>query len=377
RQAQKMEAVGRLAGGIAHDFNNILTITIGYCDILKMDMGEDNPSRADVDQILGASHKAARLTQSLLAFSRQQIIHPEPVRLHEIIQGIKKLLMRLIGEDIEIKTDLCDKNLTIMADSGHIEQVLMNLGANARDAMPDGGTLTITIDRVELDNGFMKMHGYKEASGLYGLITVSDTGEGMDEETRKKIFEPFFTTKELGRGTGLGLSIIYGIVRQHNGFIDVYSEPGKGTTFKIYLPVIRSAVKKVEQETLPTPKGGTETLLVAEDEESLRELMRIILERSGYKVIEAADGEEAVMKFKQNKETIKLLILDVIMPKKDGKTAYEEIKRIKPDIKTIFASGYGTDIIDKKEIIKTGIEFIQKPIDSTEFIRKVREVLDS
>ncbi|MBU4258409.1 MAG: response regulator, partial [Proteobacteria bacterium] len=374
RQAQKMEAVGRLAGSIAHDFNNILTAIIGYSNIMQIRISEDDPLQADVDQILGASQRAAQLTQSLLAFSRQQIIHPRPLRLNEIIVNIEKLLLQLIGEDIELRTMLADKNLTIMADRSQIEQVLMNLVTNARDAMPEGGLLSISTESVELDSHFIKTHGYDIKPGRYCLISVADTGIGMDEETRKKIFEPFFTTKVLGKGTGLGLSIIYGIITQHNGFIDVLSKPGKGTTFKIYLPVIKSSIEETEAETLPPPKGGTETVLVAEDDEVVRTIIKAILDRFGYKVIEAVDGEDAVTLFKKNK--IDLVILDVIMPKKNGKMAFDEIKELCPEIKAIFTSGYATDLIDKKGILEEGINFIPKPVSPDDLLRKMREVLD-
>ena len=376
RQAQKMEAVGRLAGGIAHDFNNILTAIIGYSNIIQMKISEDDPLRADVDQILGASQRAAQLTQSLLAFSRQQIIHPKPVRLNEIIVNAEKLLLRLIGEDIEFKTNLTDMDLTIMADSGQIEQVLINLATNARDAIPEGGMLSISTELVELDSYFIKAHGYNVKAGRYCLISVADTGIGMDENTRKRIFEPFFTTKGLGRGTGLGLSIIYGIVTQHNGFVDVYSKPGKGTTFKIYLPIIKSAIEETKAQILPPPRGGTETVLVAEDDEVVRTIIKAILDRFGYKIIEAVDGEDAVNRFKENKDKINIIILDVVMPKKDGKMVYDEIKKLRPEIKAIFTSGYTTDFIDKKGILEEGVNFIQKPVSANELLRKIREVLD-
>lgn len=376
RQAQKMEAIGQLAGGIAHDFNNILTAIIGYCNILQMKMSKDDPLRMDVDQILSSSQRAAQLTQSLLAFSKQQIIHPEPVVLNEIIQKIKRLLLRLIGEDIELKTILSDQDLTIMADSGQIEQVLMNLATNARDAMPGGGRLTVAIEVMNLDRMFIKAHGYDVKPGEYAVMSVTDSGAGMDETTRKKIFEPFFTTKGLGRGTGLGLSMIYGIVTQHKGIINVYSEPGRGTTFRVYLPMIKAGIEKVARETLPLPKGGAETLLVAEDHTEVRQLMRIILERFGYNIVEAIDGEDAITKFKENIEKIDLAILDVIMPKAHGKAVHEEIRNLKPGIKAIFVSGYSTDIIDRKGILEKGINFVQKPISPNELLRKVREVLD-
>lgn len=375
RHAQKMEAVGRLAGGVAHDFNNILTAIIGYGNILQMKIGEGDPVRVYVNQILGASEKAAHLTQSLLAFSRRQIIRPMPVNLNEIIERVEKLLLRLIGEDIELKMTLTDRDFTIMADSGQIEQVLMNLATNARDAMPEGGLITISTELMELDDKFIKAHGYDVKPGVYSVLSVTDTGAGMDEDTRKRIFEPFFTTKEVGKGTGLGLSIIYGIVRQHNGYINVYSEPNKGTTFKIYLPVIKSVIEETERATLPPPRGGTETVLLAEDDEAVRELIRVVLDRFGYKVIGAVDGEDAVIKFKENRD-IELVILDVIMPKKDGKTAYQDMKKVRPEIKAIFTSGYSTDIIDEKGVLEEGVNFIPKPVLPNDLLRKVREVLD-
>lgn len=376
RQAQKMQAIGQLAGGIAHDFNNILTTIIGYGNLLKLKIKEDDPLRSEVDQILGSSEKAAHLTQGLLAFSRQQILHPIPLNLNEIIEKVGKLLLRLIGEDIELKIVLTDKDLTIMADSGHIEQVLMNLATNARDAMPEGGLLTIKTELVELDDKFIRSHGYDIKPGLYALLFVADTGIGMHEEQKKRIFEPFFTTKGVGKGTGLGLSIIYGIVQQHNGHIDIYSEPDKGTVFKVYLPVIKSVIEKEEQKISPPLRRGTETVLLAEDDESVRKLICLVLEQFGYNVIAAVDGEDAVTKFKENSDSIQLILLDVIMPKQSGKEAYEKIKKIRPDIKSIFASGYATDIIDKKGVIEEGVNFIQKPILPDELLRIVRKVLD-
>ena len=376
RHAQKMEAVGRLAGGVAHDFNNILTAIIGYGSILQMEMREDDLHRAEVDQILAAAGKAAHLTQHLLAFSRQQIINPRPENLNEVIERVGKLLLRLIGEDVELKMSLTDEDVTVLADSGQIEQILMNLATNARDAMPEGGMLSIRTELMELDNKFIRAHGYEVQPGAYAVFSVADTGLGMDENTKKRIFEPFYTTKEVGKGTGLGLSMIYGIVRQHNGYVNVYSEPGKGTIFRIYLPKVKSAIQEAKTEPLLPVRGGTETILLAEDDEAVRELTRIVLERSGYTVIDAVDGEDAVVRFKGNIDKIELVVLDVIMPKKDGKAAYEEIKKIRPEIKAIFLSGYTTDIIDRKGVLEQGINLIQKPVSPNDLLRKVREVLD-
>ncbi|MCL4457049.1 MAG: PAS domain S-box protein [Nitrospirae bacterium] len=376
RHAQKMEAIGQLAGGIAHDFNNMLNAIIGFGGLMQMDMKEDDPNRAHLKEILNAGERAAHLTKSLLAFSRKQIIEPKPQDLNEIIKGVEKFLSRIIGEDIELKTALSDKGLTVFVDSGQIEQVLMNLATNARDAMPDGGDLIIETGPVQIDEEYIKRHGYGD-HGMYALLSVTDSGIGMDEKTRERIFEPFFTTKELGRGTGLGLSMVYGIVKQHDGFINVYSEPGNGMTFKIYLPLIESEAREAVS-TAPAvyPERGTETVLVAEDDQAVRNLTRDVLERFGYKVIAAEDGEEAIEKFMDNKKDIQLLLLDVLMPKKNGKEVYEEIKKINPGIKTIFLSGYTANLIHKKGILEEGLDFILKPVSPKELLGKVREILD-
>lgn len=374
-QAQKMEAIGQLAGGVAHDFNNILTAIIGYGSLLKIETSEDDLLRSYVTQILNSAERAANLTKALLAFSRRQIIRPKPVNLNEIITVLEELLSRLIGEDIELSTALIDKDLTVMADSIQLEQVLMNLVTNARDAMPDGGSLTISTELVELDKEFIKAHGFG-MPGMYALISVEDTGQGMDEKTKERIFEPFFTTKEAGKGTGLGLAMVYGIIKQHNGYINVCSEPDKGTTFKIYLPLIKSKGEEVKLADLPIIKGGIETILVAEDDVQVRGLTKEVLEGFGYKVMEATDGDEATKIFNENKDKIQLLFLDVIMPKKNGKEVYDEIKKVRPDIKAIFTSGYSGDIIHKKGILEEGLDFITKPISPEELLRKVREVLD-
>jgi PAS domain S-box-containing protein len=374
-QAQKMEAIGQLSGGIAHDFNNILTAIIGYGNLLQMKMNENDPLRHNVNQILASSERAAGLVRRLLAFSRKQIIDLKPVHLNEIVKKVEKLLLSVIGEDIDFQTILTDEDLTIMADSGQIEHVLMNLATNARDAMPEGGLLTIETDLVEMDNEYLKIHGYGKP-GMYAFITVTDTGEGMDEKTREKIFEPFFTTKEVGKGTGLGLAMAYGIVKQHNGYINVYSELGKGTTFKIYLPVIKAGVEEAKPAADASPKRGTEVVLVAEDEPDVRKLTKTVLEEFGYTVIEAVNGEDAINKFMENRDKIQLLLLDVIMPKKNGKEVYEEIKKIKPDMKALFISGYTSNFIHKKGILEEGINFVLKPISPTKLLKKMREILD-
>jgi len=373
-QAQKMEAIGQLAGGIAHDFNNILTAMIGYAHIIKMKMKEDDPLRNYADQILSLSDKAANLTQSLLSFSRKRIMNPEPVTLNEVIKRIDHLLSRIIGEDIKLQTVLSEEDLIVMADSGQIEQVLMNLATNARDAMPKGGLLTIVTETLDIDEEFIKEHGFGK-EGEYALISLTDTGAGMDRETREKIFEPFFTTKEVGKGTGLGLSMVYGIIKQHEGYINVYSEPGRGTTFRIYLPLIEAKVEEIKPEVIEPVERGTETVLLAEDEDAIREFIKKLLGEYGYKVITAASGQEAINEFKAHKDKIQLALLDVIMPNKNGKEAYEEIKKIRPDIKVLFMSGYPADIIHKHDIIEKGFAYIEKPASPTKLLRKIREVL--
>lgn len=376
-QAQKMEAVGTLAGGIAHDFNNILTAIMGYANLLQMKLEKESCLMAYIESILSSSKRAAKLVQSLLTFSRKQVLNFHPVNVNEIVTSLGKMLPRLIREDIEFRTVLTNADLTIMADSGQLDQVIMNLCTNAKDAMPQGGALIIQTDAVELDDEFVRAQGHGKP-GVYALLSVSDTGFGIDEETRKKIFEPFFTTKEFGKGTGLGLAMVYGIVNQHNGFINCYSEPGKGTTFKIMLPLADAENKRKEKEQTVCrfPQGGAETLLLAEDDTDVRMIVKTVCEHAGYKVLAAVDGEDAVSKFRDNKDTIQLVLLDLIMPRKNGKEAYEEIKKLSPDIKTLFMSGYTADIVHEQDIGVSGVELISKPVMPGELLRKVRELLD-
>ncbi len=374
-QAQKMESVGLLAGGVAHDFNNILTAIIGYANLLRMNMEKDSQSAAYVEQILASSERAANLTRSILAFSRKQIIDPKPMLLSDVITRLQKLLLRIIGEDIELRTSMPPQENAVMADVGQIEQVLMNLCTNAKDAMPDGGILMIETELFEFNEEYIKRHPFAKI-GKYMALSVSDTGHGLDENTKERIFEPFFTTKETGRGTGLGLSIVYGIIKQHNGFINVYSEPGKGTTFRIYLPAIEKDAAALAAPALTPVIGGTETVLLAEDDAAVRELTQNILEEYGYRAILAEDGEDAAKQFMANPGSIDLLVLDVMMPKKSGKAVYDEARERKPGIKAIFMSGYTANMIDKKGILEAGIAFIAKPFSPNAFLRKVREVLD-
>ncbi len=373
-QAQKMEAVGQLAGGVAHDFNNILTAIIGFSTLVEMDMTRDDPQRENLVQVLSAADRAVDLTGSLLAFSRKQIINPQPVDLNLIIKKIEKFLKHIIGADIDLRILVGLEELTVNADSGQIEQVLMNLAANARDAMPHGGLLAFETGTVEMDADYVKAHGFGEP-GCYAVISLSDTGEGMDETMRKRVFEPFFTTKEVGKGTGLGLSIVYGIVKQHNGFINVYSEPGNGTTFKIYLPRTRSAGTERETGTEELLEGGTETILVVDDDASMRILAEKFLGMFGYRVITAVDGNEALDRFRENREMIDLVILDIIMPKMNGKDVFDEMKKINPDIKAIFISGYTRDIIHKRGLLDQSLDFVAKPLNPKKLLLKVRKVL--
>jgi len=376
RHVQKMETVGQLAGGLAHDFNNILTAMIGFGSILNMKMQESDPLRINVKQILSLSEKAAQLIQSLLAYSRKQVINLKQVNPNVIIKKDDKIFRRLIREDIELKMHLSDKALSVMADSGQIDQVLMNLVVNARDAMPDGGLLSIATGLIKVDNEFIKFHGYGKR-GLHTSISVSDTGAGMDKQTMEKIFEPFFTTKEIGKGTGLGLATVYGIIKQHNGYIDVFSELGKGTTFKILLPAVSSEDGQERPSDLTDVTGGTETLLLAEDNEAVRGSVKSMLEEFGYKVIYAVDGEDAIDKFMKYKDEIALLVLDVIMPKKNGDLVCSEIRKMRPDIKVLFMSGYPGDVLHKKGILDNDVNLLLKPVSPATLIHKVRDVLDA
>ncbi len=375
-QAQKMESIGTLAGGVAHDFNNILSAIIGYGHVALMKMAGDDPQRPNIESMLEAADRAAHLTKDLLLFSRKQVSELKPVDLNKVVGQVEKFLKRVIGEDIACKKTLTGHPLTVFADSHQLEQVLMNLATNARDAMPKGGMFTVTTEQIELNEDFTAAHGYGKP-GPYAMITVSDTGKGMDEETRKRIFEPFFTTKEVGKGTGLGLAVVYGIIKQHDGFINVYSEPGKGTAFRIYLPIIAAvAMEETTAQKKEAPARGTETVLLAEDDEALRKLSRTVLTQYGYTVIEAVDGEDAVRKFRENKDRIQLLLFDLIMPKMNGKEACDEIRKIRPDMKVLFVSGYAPDIVRQKAALEKGAHLVFKPISPMALLRKVRSVLD-
>jgi two-component system cell cycle sensor histidine kinase/response regulator CckA len=374
-QSQKMESVGILAGGVAHDFNNLLTAISGYGQILQETIPKDDElSQESIRNVLNAADRAAELTRGLLAFSRKQLISPKPVQIDTLIRDTGKLIQRIIGEDIEFSTDFTSKNLLVKADPGQIEQILMNLATNARDAMPHGGQLSITTRHMVVEEGSETLYDL-QSPGKYALISVSDTGTGMDKKTLENIFEPFFTTKEVGKGTGLGLSIVHGIIKQHNGSVLASSEPGKGTTFDIYLPLVKGHAVKEELKISTRYTGGMETLLVVEDDEIVRAFMKRILERASYRVIIANDGEDAVARFR-DQDDISLVLSDLVMPKKNGKEMLDEIKKIKPGIKAVFISGYAADVMQKKGMFEESAEFITKPFKKNDLLQKVREVLD-
>jgi PAS domain S-box-containing protein len=376
RHAQKMEAVGQLAGGVAHDFNNILTGIISCGNLLQMKLDAETPLRRYVDYILDASQRGASLVRGLLAFSRKEMLYSSPVDLNGIVAGLEPLIQKTVMEDIGVRTVLADEVLTVMADKTQIEQVLINLVANARDAMSAGGEVTIRTERLNVGIDSAQAHG-SLSPGMYAVMSVSDTGEGMDEKIRERVFEPFFTTKEVGKGTGLGLSIVYGIVKQHEGYIGIESQPGKGTTVKVYLPLIPGELEPAEEEESVLPQGGSETLLFAEDDPAVRGIVKNLLEEFGYTVIDAIDGEDAVKKFAAHQDAIRLVVLDVIMPRMNGKEAYETIKGIRSDVKTVFMSGYASDVLQSKFILEDGLHFLQKPVSPATLLRKIREVLDA
>ncbi|MFH1950913.1 MAG: ATP-binding protein [Pseudomonadota bacterium] len=394
RQSQKMEGIGRLAGGIAHDFNNLLTTIIGYTDITLMKIDKESPLRSGMEEIKKASDRAANLTSQLLAFSRKQMIQPVVLNINYPLAEMDKMLRRLIGEHIDLITILEPELWKVKFDPGHLDQVVMNLAVNAKDAMPNGGKLTIETTNVDLDEAYARQHGVELKPGPFVMVAVSDTGMGMDEEIQSHIFEPFFTTKETGKGTGLGLSMVYGIVKQSGGFIWVYSEPGQGTTFKIYLPAIvphsetqarRAGLPKVEAEeefaeeeqTQPQNLEGSETILLAEDDDSLRELVRSILQKYGYSFLEAQDGKEALRLSEQHEGPIHLLLTDVVMPGMSGRELADRLQPLQPKMRVLYMSGYTDNAIVHHGVLESGIQFIQKPFTPKVLVSKVRMVLDT
>ncbi len=376
-QAQKMESVGQLAGGVAHDFNNLLSVIIGYAEMLLEDPANGDKKRKQIDEVLKAARRAASLTRQLLAFSRQQVLEPRVLNLNNCVVEIEKMLRRLIGEDVELLTTLHATLGSVKADPGQIEQVIMNLAVNARDAMPNGGKLIIETSNADLDEDYALQHP-PLAAGRYILLSVTDTGMGMSQEVKGHIFEPFFTTKEVGKGTGLGLATVYGVVKQSNGYIWVYSEPGQGSAFKIYLPRIDGT----EEENRPAHAAleflqGTETILLVEDEQSVRVLTRSLLEQGGYTVLEADNGEQAIELAKQHSGLIHLLLTDVVMPGMKGPTLAEKILQIHPESKALYVSGYSGSFGTQTGLVPAGSNFLQKPFSKVTLLKKLREALST
>jgi two-component system cell cycle sensor histidine kinase/response regulator CckA len=375
RQSQKMEAIGQLAGGVAHDFNNMLQAIIGYTDMVLFEIGPDDKNREKLMEVYKAGQRAAALTRQLLAFSRRQVLQLGPLDMNHVIEDVLKMLRRLIGENIELVVNQCQKIWTVNADRSQMEQVLMNLCVNARDSMPEGGRLSIETDNLVLDADYCAQNNWAKP-GRYVRFSVADSGCGMDPETRSKAFEPFFTTKEEGKGTGLGLATVYGIISQHEGLINIYSEVGNGSRFSIYLP----AIGQVDMETIPESEGdvpgGTETILLAEDNEQLRDLTSEIFKQAGYHVLAAIDGDDALRIYHDHGSEVDLLILDVMMPKKGGRIVYDEISSIRPDIRCLFMSGYSEDAVHTNFILDKNLNLIQKPFKIDELLQTVRNVLE-
>jgi PAS domain S-box-containing protein len=374
-QSQKMEAIGRLAGGIAHDFNNLLSVILGHSDILEQQIGTNGRLRKSVEATRNAAERAAALTMQLLAFSRKQVIEPTVIDLNESVVEIQKMLHRIIGEDIELTIRLQPGLGYVKADSGQLGQVLMNLAVNSRDAMPGGGKLAIETANVDIDDTYVRQH-LGARPGPFVMLAVSDTGIGMDAETMSHVFEPFFTTKELGKGTGLGLSMVYGIIKQNNGYVMVYSEPGRGTTFKIYFPrtvETLTAPHGVEKE-IP---GGSETILVVEDELALRELTCVLLQEAGYTVLESTGVEDAIATGKDSQRKIDLLLTDIVMPRLDGRELANQLVALRPNLRVLYMSGYTDDVIVHRGLLKQATVLVQKPFTKAKLLRKVRETLDS
>jgi PAS domain S-box-containing protein len=377
RQAQKMETVGRLAGGVAHDFNNLIGVILGYSELLEMNLADPERALDYLREIEKASRRAAGLTRQLLAFSRQQILAPHIENLNTIVADTEGMLRRLIGEDIELTTRLHAELWPVLVDRGQMEQVILNLAANARDAMPTGGNLTIETGNAELDAHYAESH-YPTTPGKFAMLAVSDTGCGMDAYTKSHVFEPFFTTKEMGKGTGLGLATVYGIVKQSGGFIWVYSEPGCGSTFKVYLPqAVIAEQRAAPQAPAAAVTGGSEIILLVEDEEALREMTRRMLESSGYAVLTAEDPAKALEIAQQRPGEIRLLLTDVVMPGMGGRKLAEQMVATQPRARVLYISGYTDNSIVHHGVLSADVAFLQKPYTRNCLLAKVREVLDS
>jgi len=377
RQSQKMDAIGRLAGGVAHDFNNLLTVILGYTEQMLERLGSQEPMRTAAHEIQNAAERAAALTRQLLAFSRKQVLEPRMLDLNAVLNGTSGLLRRLIGEDVRLDVKLEPQLGRVLADEHQLQQVIMNLAINARDAMPQGGRLTLTTANVTLDESYAQQH-LPLGPGEYVLLTVADTGIGMDPATKARAFEPFFTTKEAGKGTGLGLATVYGIIQQSGGHIWVYSEPGHGTVFKIYLPRLDAAT--VAGELRPAQGGalgGEETVLLVEDEVSVRELLRDTLERHGYRVLAAGSGEQAMERATSYHGPIHLLVSDVVMPGIGGPELASRLEPLHPELRVLHISGYADDAILRHGVSEGTTAFLQKPFTPEALVRKMREVLDA
>jgi signal transduction histidine kinase len=375
RQAQKMEAIGQLAGGVAHDFNNLLGIITGYSELLEKDLGPGHRGLGRLQQVRRAADRAAGLTRQLLAFSRKQILQPRVLDLGEVVSDVEKMLRRLIGEDVQVVTVFGPGLGRVMADPGQIEQVLVNLAVNARDAMPGGGKLIVETANADLDEAYARNHA-GVVPGRYVLLSVSDTGHGMDAETLSHIFEPFFTTKKEGKGTGLGLATVYGVVKQSGGHVSVYSEPGRGTTFRVYLPRTADQPREEAPPAPEPPPRGTETVMLVEDAEVLRLMMRELLELNGYRVLEIARPEEAAAAAAAYDGEIHLLVTDVVMPNLSGRETAESVRARRPGIRVLYVSGYTDDVITHHGVLEAGTHLLQKPFTTQAFLRKVRDVLD-
>jgi PAS domain S-box-containing protein len=376
-QAQKMESVGQLASGIAHDFNNLLTVINGMSELVLAQVSQDNLVHADVQEILHSGERAAMLTRQLLAFSRQQILEPRVMNFNTVVAGMEGLLRRLLGEDIDLVVVPTPGVGHVKADPGQIEQVITNLAVNARDAMPQGGQLTIETQNVTIDKDYARQIGVTMPPGSYVLLAVSDSGGGMDEAIRVRIFEPFFTTKGPSRGTGLGLSTVYGIVKQSHGFIGVYSEVGQGTSFKIYLPQVTEAAGTDRPGPTVVSSSGTETILLVEDNVGLLKLATRFLEPAGYTVLGAGTGEEALLVLARHAAPVHLLLTDVVMPGMSGRHLAERLAQTHPGMKVLYMSGYTSDTVVRHGVLEEKVSFINKPFNAAALLQKVREVLDS